>query len=204
MQESAEEKEFMQQESNVARTKITQEYLENDFDRYVGSKVKKVLSKTTLEQMNFFESHLKSIKGAYFVKGSRKLLKKFQAYFIARCVTKAYSYSTFMLKKFIKELADNTNDELFLAGASKDVLFLYLHGEVSGIGNTDNWISSTTIDTVANRSRKGLITVVLSEREFPSIENSKEFKVINIGGAEKAKEISEAAAKVLNQNSNKD
>ena len=204
MQESAEEKEFMQQESNVARTKITQEYLENDFDRYVGSKVKKVLSKTTLEQMNFFESHLKSIKGAYFVKGSRKLLKKFQAYFIARCVTKAYSYSTFMLKKFIGELADNTNDELFLAGASKDVLFLYLHGEVSGIGNTDNWISSTTIDTVANRSRKGLITVVLSEREFPSIENSKEFKVINIGGAEKAKEISEAAAKVLNQNSNKD
>lgn len=204
MQESAEEKEFMQQESNVARTKITQEYLENDFDRYVGSKVKKILSKTTLEQMNFFESHLKSIKGAYFVKGSRKLLKKFQAYFIARCVTKAYSYSTFMLKKFIEELADNTNDELFLAGASKDVLFLYLHGEVSGIGNTDNWISSTTIDTVANRSRKGLITVVLSEREFPSIENSKEFKVINIGGAEKAKEISEAAAKVLNQNSNKD
>lgn len=198
MQESAEENQFVQQKSNVMHTKITQEYLENDFDRYVGPKVKKVLSKTTLSQMKLFESHLETIKGAYFVKGSRKLLKRFQAYFIAKCVTKAYSYSTFMLKKFIEGLSNDTNDELFLAGASKDVLFLYLHREISGIGNTDNWISTSTIDIVANRTRKGLITVILSEREFPSMENSREFKIVNIGGAERAKEISEVAEKVKN------
>ena len=191
MQESAEEREFAQQKSSIVHTKITQEYLENDFDRYVGPKVKELLGKTTLKQMKTFDSKIGEIKGAYFVKASKSLLKKFQAYFIAKCAPKAYSYSTFMLKDFLSGLANNVGDELFVAGTGKDVLFLYLHGELSGIGNTDNWVSTTTVDVAANRTRKNLITVVLSERDLPTMENSKEFKVISLGGAEKAKEIVE-------------
>ena len=199
LQESAEEKEFVQQENSIVRTKVTQEYLENDFERYVGSKVMKILNKTTIEQMKFFESKIGVIKGAYFIRGSRKFLRRFRAYFVARCAPKAYSYSTFMLKKFIEGLTDNNNnDELFIAGASKDVLFLYLHKQLSGIGNTDNWLCTTTVDIAANRTRKDLITVILSEREVPSMENSGEFKVIDIGGADKAKEISEVFAKIAN------
>lgn len=201
MQESKEEKEFVEQKSNIVHTKITQEYLENDFDRYVGSKVKELLSKTTLKQMKNFEKRIGNIEGAYFVKGTEELLDKFQAYFIAKCAPKAYSYSTFMLKDFLSGLANNVGDELFVAGAGKDVLFLYLHGEISGIGNTDNWVSTSTVDVAANRTRKGLITVVLSERDFPSMESSKEFKIISLGGAEKAKEISEVVAKVVSNNS---
>ena len=196
MQESTEEKEFVHRENNIAHAKITQEYLENDFDRYVGSKVKEVLNKTTLKQMKFFDSKIGDIKEAYFVKGAKDLLDKFQAYFIAKCAPKAYSYSTFMLKDFLSGLANNIGDELFVAGTGKDVLFLYLHGEISGIGNTDNWISTSTVDVAANRTRKGLVTVILSEREFPSMENSKEFKVISLGGAEKAKEVQEVLEKI--------
>ena len=202
MQESAEEKEFVQQKSNVVQNKITQEYLENDFERYVGVKVKSILSKTTLEEMKSFESYLEKMKKAYFVKGTKSLLKKFQAYFIAKCASKAYSYSTFMLKKFIEGVTENTSDELFNAGASKDVLFLYLHGEASGIGNTDNWLSTTTIDIVANRTRKGLITVLLSERAVPTMESCKEFKVIDLGGAAKAKEIAQVLESVKSNEGN--
>lgn len=202
MQESAEEKEFVQRESNVVHTKVTKEYLENDFDRYVGTKVKELLSQTTLKQMKFFDTKIGEIKGAYFVKASKGLLNKFQAYFIAKCAPKAYSYSSFMLKDFLSGLANNIGDELFVAGTGKDVLFLYLHGEISGVGNTDNWVSTSAVDVAANRTRKGLITVVLSERDFPSMENSKEFKVISLGGAEKAKEITEVFEKINNEGIN--
>lgn len=191
MQESAEEREFVQQKSNIVQTKITQEYLEDDFERYVGIKVKELLKQITLKQMKSFDKKIGEITGAYFIKGSKGLLEKFQAYFIAKCAPKAYSYSTFMLKDFLSGLANNVGDELFLAGTGKDVLFLYLHGSLSGVGNTDNWIGTTTVDVAANRTRKKLITVVLSERDLPTMENSKEFKVISLGGAEKAKEITE-------------
>ena len=166
MQESAEEKEFVHRENNIVHAKVTQEYLENDFDRYVGTRVKDLLSQTTLKQMEFFDTKIGKIKGAYFVKASKSLLDKFQAYFIAKCAPKAYSYSTFMLKDFLSGLINNIGDELFVAGTGKDVLFLYLHGELSGIGNTDNWVSTSTVDIAANRTRKGLITVVLSERQL--------------------------------------
>lgn len=196
LQESKEEKEFIQQESAVKHVKVTKEYLENDFDRYVGEKVKKVLQKTTLKQLKLFESLVPNTKGAYFVKGSRKMLKRFQAYFIARCASKAYSYATFMLKEFIEGYTENSEDDAFIAGRGKDLLFLYLHGEAAGTGNTDTWMGKTALDKITNRKRKGLVTVVLSEREFPILEGSKELRVLDLGGAEKAVDTESAIVKI--------
>lgn len=202
LQESKDEKEFVQQESAVRHTKITKEYLENDFDRYVGEKVKKILQRTTLKQMKLFESLVSSTRGAYFVKGSRKMLRRFQAYFIAKCASKAYSYATFMLKEFVEGYTENSDDDAFVAGRGKDLLFLYLHREAAGTGNTDTWMGKTALDKITNRKRKGLVTVVLSEREFPVLEGSKELKVLDLGGAEKAVDTEAAIAKINNGQAN--
>ena len=202
LQESKDEKEFVQQESAVRHTKITKEYLENDFDRYVGEKVKKILQRTTLKQMKLFESLVSNTRGAYFVKGSRKMLRRFQAYFIAKCASKAYSYATFMLKEFVEGYTENSDDDAFVAGRGKDLLFLYLHREAAGTGNTDTWMGKTVLDKITNRKRKGLVTVVLSEREFPVLEGSKELKVLDLGGAEKAVDTEAAIAKINNGQAN--
>ena len=75
---------------------------------------------------------------------------------------------------------ERSDDEAFVAGRGKDLLFLYLHGEASGIGGADAWMATSALDKITNRKRKGMVTVVLSERDLPVLENSKEIKVINL------------------------
>jgi hypothetical protein len=120
---------------------------------------------------------------AYFIKGAPSMLKKFKAFFITRCVKERYDYSSMMLKDYIEGITDKNEDELFIAGIGRSLIFLYLHGEVAGIGNTDNWMGAAALDRMVNRKREGLITVLLSERNFPQIEGSEEVTKIDLGGA---------------------
>ena len=199
MQENTEEQNFMQRENSALNHNVTKETLEEEFKAYVKEENVKILNKLTLKECEILESLITSTKGSYFVKGSRKSLKRFRAYFIAKCLFNKPRYATFMLKDYIEGLAEKNDDETFLAGSERELLFLHIHRESSGVGNTDSWMALATIDKVANRKRKGLTTVVLSEREFPLMEGSKEFKVIDLGGARKAISAEEAIQKIKNQ-----
>lgn len=198
MQENLEEKYFIQQENSALSHKITKETLEEEFKAYVKESNVKILNKLTTKECDILESLITSTKGAYFVKGSRKSLKRFRAYFIAKCLFNKPRYATFMLKEYIEGLSEKNDDETFISGSEKELLFLHLHGEASGTGGTDNWIALATIDRVANRKRKGLTTVILSERDFPLMEGSKEFKVIDLGGSRKAINTEAAIQRVNN------
>ena len=177
----------MQEESleleNSIQHRVTKEDVDESIREYLGEYVN-VLREISLKEYEIFTQLLPKVQRiAYFVKGNQQILKKFKAYFIARCVLERYDYSSIMLKDYIEGITDKNSDELFIAGISRSLIFLYLHGEVSGLGNTDNWMGAATLDKMVNRKREGLITVLLSERDFPQVENSPEVKVVNLGGA---------------------
>ena len=193
-----------QSDENSIKHKTSKEEVIASFEQYLGEQNLKILRSITPQERELFKSLLPKILSAYFVKGRRKILKKFKAYFLARCLYKRYEAATFMLKEYIEGITNKVDDDLFIAGTEKELVFLYLHGESSGWGNTDNWIASTTLDKVVNRKRKGYKTVILSERDFPLLEVSKELKVINLGGAEKAKKAEEAIQKIKEENNKSD
>lgn len=179
----------MQEESNTIKHRVTAEELKESFHSYLGEKNREILGTIKLKMKETFDKILpvgKPIEGAYFIKGTKTSLPKFKAYFISRCFKKRYDYSSFMLKDYVEGIKNGNENELFIAGIEKDVLFLYIHGDKSGIGGTDGWIGVTVVDRVVTRKRKGQTTVILSERDFPSIEESKEIRIVDLGGAQVA------------------
>ena len=192
-------------EENSIKHNVTKDEVIESFRQYLGEKNRELLASTSPKELEIFSSLLPKVeKEAYFIKGKQETINKFKSYFIARCIKERYEYATFMLKEYVEGLAEKRDSELFLAGSEKELLFLYLHGETSGVGNTNNWIGSNIIDRMVNRKRKGLITVILSEKDFPLIENSEEINVINLGGAQKTAQVEEAIsnikAKTINDN----
>ena len=179
------------------KRKISKADSDESIASYLGEDNLKYLQSITKEEYNLFTSLNINTRRSYFVKGTLKVLKKFRAYFIALCAIQRYSYSTVMLKEYVVGLADK-DDDITSMGV-EELLFMYLHRESSGVGGTDAWIGATAVDRIANRKRKGLVTVVLSERSFPPIESSKEVKVIDLGGAAKAVTVEEAAQAVKNR-----
>ena len=190
------EEEILSVKNSIQKKSVTKEDVTESIKEYLGEENYKVLKSITLDEYNELISFNISPVKSYFVKGVAPKLKKFQAYFIAVCSQKRYSYSTFMMKDYVTGLAERNDDLTFLMGADKELLFLYLHGETSGIGNTDAWLGYSALDKIANRNRKGLVTVVLSERDFPLFEGSSELEKINLGGAVTAKTVEAAVNKV--------
>ena len=187
-------------ESTVGK-RVTKEESDESIAIYLGEENLNNLKSITPEDYQLFTSFNLNTKNSYFVKGSSKLLRKFKAYFIALCSFYRYSYATAMLKEYVEGLTDKADDMTSILGVERELLFLYLHREVSGLGNTDAWLCASTLDRVANRKRKGLVTVILSERSFPSFENSKELKVIDLGGYAKTINPSQVAEAVLKEKS---
>ena len=174
------EQEILSLENSVKEKKVSKEDKDESISIYLGEENLKYLQSITSVEYKKFKSLNLNPTESYFVKGSRKILQKFKAFFIAICAYERYSYSTFMLRDYVEGLAEKEDDLSFLAGAERELLFLYLHGESSGTGNTETWLASITVDKIANRKRKGLVTVILSERSFPIIESSEDVIVINL------------------------
>lgn len=174
-------------ESSVKERPVTKEDKDESISIYLGEENLKYLRSITPKEYAKFKSFNLSSLNSYFVKGNREILYKFKAFFIALCAYERYSYSMFMLRDYVEGLAERDDDLSFLAGAERELLFLYLHGESSGTGNTETWLASITVDKIANRKRKGLVTVVLSERNFPIIEASEDVEVINLGNVKTLK-----------------
>ena len=177
-----------------AKRHVTKKDSDESIEIYLGEDNLKYMHSITPEEYDLFTSFNLSTKKSYFVKGTEKLLKKFKAFFIALCSFERYSYATAMLKEYIEGLSDKSDEMTSILGVERELLFLYLHREASGVGGTDAWLCTAAIDRVANRDRKGLVTVILSERAVPAFEASKELKTINLGKFAKAiSEVAEAS-----------
>lgn len=192
MVENSEEKELLSFESNIEKKPITQEDINQEIDDYLGEN-KKVIQSFTKADYKLFKSLKVDTTKSYFVKGTQEKLKKFMAYFVLKGVLDRPSYSMVMLKEYVEGTIDRSDELSSLLGTERQLLFLYLHGETSGLGNTDAWIATTSLDKIATRNRKNLVTVVLSERDFPILENSQELITVNLGGVVTAKSVEEAA-----------
>lgn len=195
IKEKGEEKlqeESIQKENSIKHV-VTKDDLFEEFRQYLGPKYNEILSTIKPKTLSVFTDLLKKVeKTVYFVKGDQEILKQFQAYFIAKCLKERYEYATFMLREYIDAKFDKSDNELFVSGSEKELVFLYLHSESTGSDNMDAWIFRSTLDKIINRKRKDLITVILSERSVPIFEKSKDVKVINLGGARKAQNIQNA------------
>lgn len=190
------EEEILSVDNTIQKRPVTKKDVSDSIKEYLGEDNLKILKSISQEEYNLFKSFQISPAQSYFVKGTSDKLKKFQAYFVALCSQKRYSYSTFMMMDYVSGLSERTDDLTFLMGADKELLFLYLHKESAGIGNTDNWMGTSALDKIANRNRKNLVTMVLSERDFYILERSDELKNINLGEAITTKRVEEAANKV--------
>ena len=85
-------------------------------------------------------------------------------------------YSYRMLTEYLRTLGEGTVDDIVV----DELLFLYSHDNESY--RTDAsvaWVTSTILNEVANRNRKQLITILLSEKSIPELESSSEFELIN-------------------------
>lgn len=178
----------------MSKEVITKKDRDESIELYMGEDNIKHLKSMTEKELTLFKSFKIDVTKSYLVKGSENLLWKFKAFFTAHCAYERLSYATFMLKEYASLLQNSSTDEAFLASSERELLFLYLHSGQSGVGNTEEWMCSTILDRVANRNRKGLITIILSERNIPLLEKAKsEFDVINLGGASVIKKLEEAA-----------
>lgn len=194
------ELEALSAESNIPKSPIKRGDVNKEIESYLGEDNLKLIKSLTKEELTKFKNYKISPNQSYFVKGNKEKLDKFMAYFLTKCVYNRPSYMKIMLKEYVEGYLDRHDEGTFLLGADKQLLFLYLHKEVSGIGNTDAWIGTSTLDKVANRNRKGLITVILSERAFDILEESSEFKVIQLGGASTTKSVERVAKSIADQN----
>ena len=180
MVESKEDKDLLSFESNIKKKPITQEDINQEIDDYLGENKELIKSLTKEDYKTLRSLNIDSTK-SYFVKGDQKKLLKFMAYFILKGVLERPSYSKVMLKEYVEGTLDRSDELSSILGTERQLLFLYLHRETSGIGNTDAWIAATSLDKIATRNRKGLVTVVLSERDFPTLEKSEELISVNLG-----------------------
>ena len=185
MVENNEEKELLSFKSNIEKKPITQEDINQEIDDYLGENKKLIKSLTKEDYKTLKALNIDTAK-SYFVKGDQKKLLKFMAYFILKGVLERPSYSKVMLKEYVEGTLDRSDELSSILGTERQLLFLYLHREVSGIGNTEAWIATTSLDKITTRNRKGLVTVVLSERDFPILEKSEELISVDLGKESKS------------------
>lgn len=192
MKESELESEVLSAENNIEKRPVKRGDINREIEEYLGEDTIRVIKSLSKKEYSLLKKLNVDPKKSYFVKGSRENLEKFMAYFLTKCVYDRPSFMKIMLKEYIDGYLEKNDEGTFLLGADKPLLFLYLHKETSGIGNTDAWLGASTLDKVANRNRKGLATVVLSERNFKMFEDSSEFITIGLGGEITSKSVEEA------------
>ena len=111
-------------ERELPKKHVTKEDSDESIAIYLGEENMENLKKITREDYELFTSLNINTKKSYFVKGSSKMLKKFKAYFIARCSFERYSYATAMLKEYVEGLVDKKDDLTSVLGVERELLFL--------------------------------------------------------------------------------
>lgn len=147
-------------------------------DSYLGEKEKGVLRTLTPPVLKLFMSKRIKLDVSYYVRGNRDLLSKFKAFYLATCLkeTNRPKYSMQMISDRAQMLSSGSTEEL----GADEVLFLYAHKVGKDIGKSEEWLAKTIINDVANRNRKGYVTVILSERNLDLIQECGELVTISL------------------------
>ena len=160
--------------------------LRDEIAAYLGTDRTKILDNFKDDDWKKFQGLHVNPKCSYFVKGSPKRLKKFEAYFLFLCAYKKPLYNRYLIEEYKDILTapmKANSEELDEIGSDRELIFLYMHNVEMGVGNTTGFVTVTILNKIANRNRQGNVTVVLSERDFPAFQNTAELKVIDLGGA---------------------
>lgn len=180
--------------------------LREEIAAYLGTEKTKILDNFKPEDWKKFQELQLSTKKSYFVKGTPKRLKKFEAYFLFLCAYKKPLYKRYLIEEYkdILTAPANNSDDLDDVGVDRELIFLYMHNVEMGVGNTTGWVTITILNKIANRNRHGNPTVVLSERDFPAFQSTEELEVIDLGGASISAQASAIAENIKKSKEQKD
>lgn len=145
---------------------------------YLGVDNWKTMKETSSEELALFKQVNMSLNKSYFIMGNRKLLEKFKAFYLTRCLKKRPLYTQCSLYEYADGMSSADKDEFGL-NVSKELLFLFMHEHVPSLGNSRKWLTETIINKVADRNIKGLVTIILSEVEVEEFEKCGELEVID-------------------------
>ncbi len=157
---------------------INKKEANESIDSYLGETEKAVLKTLTSPILKLFMSKRLKLNTSYYVRGTKDLLAKFKAFYLATCLkeTNRPKYSLQMITDRAQMLFDGSPEDL----GADEVLFLYAHKNDRDIGKTEEWLSKTIINDIANRNRKGYVTIILSERDLEAIKSCGELVTINL------------------------
>lgn len=180
--------------------------LREEIAAYLGTEKTKILDNFKPEDWKKFQELQLNTKKSYFVKGTSKRLKKFEAYFLFLCAYKKPLYKRYLIEEYkdILTAPVNNSDDLDEVGVDRELVFLYMHNVEMGVGNTTGWVTITILNKIANRNRHGNSTVVLSERDFPAFQSTEELEVIDLGGASTSAQASAIAENIKKSKEQKD
>ena len=162
------------------------ESLRKEISAYLGEEKTKILDNFTEKDWKFYQGLHVDISKSYFVKGSLKKLKKFEAYYLFLSAYKKPLYRKYILSNYVSLLMNTstneseTEDEL---GLTRELVILAIHDCAVGVGNAETLMTITTLNEIANRNRIGCRTLILSERTYQVFQDSPELEVIDLGGA---------------------
>jgi hypothetical protein len=146
---------------------LNKEEAKESIDSYLGDKEKEVLKTLTPSTLRLFMSKKIQLDKSYYILGTQTLLKQFKAFYLVNCLkeTNRPKYSMQMISDRAQMLSGGATEDL----GADEVLFLYAHKVGKDIGKTEEWLAKTIVSDVANRNRKGYVTIILTERRIDLI-----------------------------------
>ncbi len=164
----------MKEEQNMTN----QEEIMESIDSYLGESEIATLKTITKDKLKTFYKKGIKLGKSYFVKGDQETLKQFKAFYLVLVNKESnrMKYSYRMLTEYLRTLGEGSIDDIVV----DELLFLYSHAnELYKTEASVAWVTATILNEVANRNRKQLVTIILSEKGMPELENSSELDVIN-------------------------
>lgn len=157
---------------------LNEKEAKESIDSYLGEKEKEVLKTLSPATLKLFMSKRIKLGTSYYVRGTRELLSQFKAFYLVTCLKEVTrpKYSMQMISDRAQMLSGDSTEEL----GADEVLFLYAHKNVKGMGRSEEWLAKTIINDAANRNRKGYATIILTERDLKEIKECGEFIPISL------------------------
>lgn len=159
---------------------VNKKEIEESIDVYLGEHQKEVLKTIDFQTLKLFIKADIRLNTSYFILGNNKILNQFRAYYLANSAKgkERLKHGSKMISEYASMISSpDGRDDIGV----DDVLFIYAHKDNVDIGNTDNWLNQTILNEVVNRKIKGYVTIILSERHIPYLEDSGQLEVLNFG-----------------------
>ena len=159
---------------------VNKKEIEESIDVYLGEQQKEILKTIDFQTLKMFIKAKIKLGVSYIVKGDNKVLNQFRAYYLANSTKgkERLKYGSKMISEYAEMLTTPEGREDL---GVDDVVFIYAHKENPDIGKQDIWLNQTVLNEAINRKLKGYVTIILSERQIPDLEQSGQFEVLNFG-----------------------